>query len=356
MQIRIFKWSLALSLSIVFLVLSCQKQADKPATNKRFVFHEKLSAYNFFEGDMADLKPVEDVLPYELNTPLFSDYAHKARFIKLPAGEMMNYQAGELDFPEGTILIKNFFYYHDDNKAEAGRRLIETRLLVKDQEKWIVGNYEWNEAQTEAERNILGGKKPVSWIDKEGITQKINYVIPDNNDCKSCHKKEGYVMPIGPKPQNLNKDIIIAGNPINQLQHWQQQKALSNLEDFSDIPQLPQWDNPESGSLDHRAKAYLDVNCAHCHSRKGPASNTGLFLSYGESDPHRLGVFKGPVSAAQGSGQLKYNIVPGDASNSIMHYRMNSTETGIAMPELGKTIVHDEGVALIAEWINGMSR
>lgn len=353
-----YLFSIAVGFLMFFMIVSCQNEAKKNTTfsKKAFEFQEHLSDYHFFEGPMAGLQPANGVLPYELNTALFSDYAHKARFIKLPEGESMNYADGELNFPEGTILIKNFFYYHDETKLEQGRRIIETRLLIKQAEEWKVANYEWNEAQTDAVRNILGGKKAVSWVNHAGTKRDIEYVIPDNNDCKSCHKQDGYVIPIGPKINNLNTSILTDGKSKNQLEHWASLGALNGLGNMEGIPQLPVWDEHDGASLTERARAYLDVNCAHCHSRQGPASNTGLFLNYTESDPHRIGVFKGPVSAAQGSGNLKYNIVPGNPDQSIMHFRMNSAETGIAMPEVGKTIVHEEGVQLIAEWIEEMEK
>jgi hypothetical protein len=82
--------------------------------------------------------------------------------------------------------------------------------------------------------------------------------------------------------------------------------------------------------------------------------NTGLFLEYQQNDPSFLGVLKSPVSAGGGAGGLNYDIVPGDAAQSILAYRMNSTEPGTAMPELARTIIHKEAVSLIVDWINKM--
>ncbi len=67
------------------------------------------------------------------------------------------------------------------------------------------------------------------------------------------------------------------------------------------------------------------------------------------------GICKQPVAAGSGSGGLKNDIVPGDADASITAYRMNSNEPDVRMPEIGRSLVHDEGVALIREWINSMS-
>jgi len=93
------------------------------------------------------------------------------------------------------------------------------------------------------------------------------------------------------------------------------------------------------------------VNCALCHNSKGPANASGLFLEYNRKDVKKLGVFKPPVAAGRGSGNLDFNIVPGKPDESIFIYRMESTDPGILMPESGRKMVHKEGVVLIREWI-----
>src|SRR6478609_4393001 len=75
---------------------------------------EKLSEYHFFKGDLKELIPNDRVLPYDLITTLFSDYAQKARFVWMPEGTSAKYSKNEvLDFPVGTVLIKNFYYNKD---------------------------------------------------------------------------------------------------------------------------------------------------------------------------------------------------------------------------------------------------
>ncbi|MDW3652429.1 MAG: SO2930 family diheme c-type cytochrome [Bacteroidia bacterium] len=333
------------------LLISCGKH--EIAQEDQNPFFEKLSEHKFFVGELADLKPAEGVLPYELNTPLFTDYAHKERFVKVASGKEIRIQGEELIYPEGTYLIKNFYYWKDEQDKTQGRQLIESRVLHKTGDLWEVANYEWDAEQKEAYRNILGAKKEIAWTDTKGQARKVSYVIPDNNDCKSCHKYNGNVKYIGPKLRNLNKEIAYSEGSMNQLQKFQQMAWLPASFSLENRPKLPNWED-DNYSLGERARAYLDVNCAHCHSQHGPASNTALFLEYEEEDAHRLGINKGPVSAAQGSGNLMYNITPGKADSSILVYRMNSVETGIAMPEIGRNLIHEEGVALMQDWINSL--
>jgi len=99
--------------------------------------------------------------------------------------------------------------------------------------------------------------------------------------------------------------------------------------------------------------AYLEINCAHCHSPAGRARSSGLFLESGR-DPlsTEYGACKPPVAAGGGSGKLRYAIVPGNPSKSILAYRMSSTHPSVKMPELGRTVVHGEGLTLVRDWIS----
>ncbi len=341
-------------LGLIIWVASCSVPTPQQ-TVQSFKFLAKLSEYEFFQGELAELKASEQVFPYELNSTLFTDYAYKKRFIYLPEGSSLTYKDGGLpEFPEGAYIIKNFYYLHNESQPELGKRMIETRLLYKSAKEWKVASYIWDEAQKDADLALLGGETEVSWIDKAGKKRDILYTIPDKNDCKSCHKYSGEVAPIGPKVRNLNRAAIGQGEAIGQLQLWEQKAWLTGLPaDHAAIDRLPAWED-ESQSLDNRARGYLEINCAHCHNPQGPANNTALNLNINETDPHKLGFMKGPVSAAQGSGDLRYDIVPGDAEASILWFRMNSVETGIAMPEIGRSLIHDEGVSLIKDWIDEM--
>lgn len=146
-------------------------------------------------------------------------------------------------------------------------------------------------------------------------------------------------MPIGPVAQNLvfprtgDKKAILGNLAVNAETAWDDLKA------------------PVSA----RASAYLRVNCGHCHSPGGSASNSGLFFDKPMTDPAHYGIGKRPVAAGRGSGDDNFVIEPGHPERSILIYRMKSTDPGIAMPELGRSTVHEEGVALLEKWISGLS-
>lgn len=315
-----------------------------------------LSSFGFFAGDMAAQKPVESVMPYDLNTPLFSDYAHKLRFIQIPAGQRVAYNDKHvLQFPEGTVIIKTFYYLNDERRPEKGRRLMETRLLIHESEGWKALPYHWNEEQTEAYLEVAGDTKAVKWIDQQGKKRKVDYAMPNMNQCKGCHSWDGKMTPIGPSARQLNHTFDYGNQVENQLTYWASQGHLTDLPaDISSLPYIPDWDQSTDGTLDQRARAWLDINCAHCHNPHGPASTSGFFLDIHQTDPSVYGVFKTPVAAGRGAGGHVYDIHPGKADASILTYRIASTDPGIMMPEVGRKLVHEEGLALIKAWINQM--
>lgn len=318
-----------------------------------FTFHENLSDYGFFTGALNNLQPAAGVVPYDLNTPLFSNYAEKARFIKMPAGKKAQYHNNEIfDLPIGTILIKNFYYPIDFRKPENGRRILETRLLVHRENGWHTYQYVWNKEQTDAVFEPIGDITPVSYIDEKGKTVQLQYVIPSQAQCLGCHRIGNRIQPIGIAARHLNGNFNYPSGIANQLHYWQQQGML----DLPDTP-LPAnavWNQPQSGSLEERARAYLDINCGHCHRKEGAGGTSGLFLTIHETDPRALGIRKPPVAAGRGSGTLQFDVEPGKPEKSILVYRMQTNDPGAAMPEIGRELVHKEGVALISQWIREM--
>jgi uncharacterized repeat protein (TIGR03806 family) len=317
-----------------------------------------LSAYGFFNGPLAALQPAEGVFSYEVNAPLFSDYAEKARFIYLPPGEMMHYDSlREFALPVGAVIIKNFFYYHDARQPESGRHIIETRLLLREAKGWKALEYIWNDTQTEATLDVAGTTTPVEFTLSNGKKVAFDYVAPNVNQCKGCHSDQGLLVPIGITGRQLNRNV----GDNNQLMAWQAAHRIILPANFSSetAPRLTDYRqvNPaeaQPAQLNAAARSYLESNCAHCHAAAGPASTSGLFLRADESNPERIGIHKPPVAAGRGSGQLKYSIEPGQPAESILFYRMQSRDPGIRMPEIGRELIHEEGLALIKAWIRRM--
>ncbi len=296
--------------------------ASKPAPT--------LAAYGLFEDAGAN-QPVQTVTAYDLVNPLFSDYADKHRFVYVPKGQQAVYHdKAVFSFPVGTVLIKTFGY-----KGKGAPYKIETRLLIHKTTGWTAYPYVWNDEQTEAVYAPVGARKPIKF---KG--QSFTYKVPSKNQCKTCHQSGHDIEPIGPKARNLNHN--------GQIEAWVGLGILNGApENVSTVAEI----TDPAASLESRARAYLDINCAHCHKPDGSASNSGLWLDWHENSPTKLGLNKHPTAAGRGSGTLKYVIAPGHPERSILTLRMASTAPGIAMPELGRALNHDEGITLVNDWI-----
>ena len=320
-------------------------------------YPERLSAYDFFEGPPAAQRPGAGVRPYEINTPLFSDYAEKLRFVRLPKGTSARYQGDRtLDFPVGTTIAKTFLYPLDARNPSGGRRLVETRLLIREREGWLGLPYVWNDEQSDAVLQQGGERKTVAWVDASGERREVDYLVPSSADCGLCHDANGLgTEPLGTKPAQLHRPVMYAGTEQNQLALWTREGLVAGLPALEQLPHYPLWDDPGGASLDARARAYLDVNCAHCHAPNGPASSAALDLRFSQDLPRRFGVFKRPVAAGRGSGGRLYDIWPGRPEESILLLRLESTEPGVMMAELGRTLIDREGVALVRAWIAAMN-
>lgn len=307
-------------------------------------------------ADAAHQIPAEGVVPFEVTSPLFSDYTAKHRFLWIPEGEHIGYKDdGVWDLPVGAILVKTFAYPIDERDPAKGERILETRLLVHEPSGWVPHTYVWDEAQTTAERKVAGTYLETSWIDATGATRAHRYVVPTTNECQECHGKMPASLPLGLKTAQLDRPTR-AGDD-NQIDH------LASLGWFATAPPpadaRTRFAAPDSDAdLALRARSYLDANCAHCHSPTGDASNKALYLDFastGPSDsPTNWGVCKVPTSAGGATCGYTYDVVPGDAAHSIMICRMESTRGADQMPPIGRGLVHAEGVALVRAWIDAM--
>jgi uncharacterized repeat protein (TIGR03806 family) len=332
------------------------------------------------------------VLAYDLATPLFSDYALKLRTVWLPEGKSASYTtSGSVEFPVGTIISKTFYYPRvasapDDLSAvqwtsEAlvgfdGQsldlsqvRLIETRLLVHQDSGWQALPYVWNDEQTEASLQITGDIKRLSlhrdYVVDSGsrnAAEAFAYVVPNRNECASCHQLDQNsdgLSPIGPSARNLNRLIsFYPEGPANQLEAWHTRQWLDGLPEREQRPMAALWSPDQAPTaeqnLEQRARTYLAVNCAHCHQRGGSGDTSGLFLDAEETDAIRLGLCKPPVAAGRGTGGHRFSIQPGQPEQSILSYRIYSNEVGVLMPEVGRSLVHQEGLELVNAWIRQM--
>lgn len=327
-------------------------------------YPDRLSAWGVFvrEGDHYLLG--QGVEPYDINSALFSDYAAKLRAVYMPPGTRARYAPdGPFELPVGSIVMKTFYYPQVDGHAIPARtnttidpanldanwhRVIETRLLVRQPHGWDALPYVWD--GDDAFLRVTGDLQPIR-LNLDGNLIDLPYVVPTRNECAGCHATNHdtrAIHPIGLQARHLNGPY--SGGSGNQLEAWQASSRLAGLPELATVPRAADWQDAAE-PIEARARAYLDINCGHCHNADGAAATSGLLLDAATSDVRQLGICKRPIAAGRGSGGHQYSIVPGQPDASILVYRMNASDPAVRMPELGRSLVHEEAVRVISDWI-----
>ncbi len=359
-------WAGGLAVGLLAMSLSCD---DPCAGSKRcpaegVLPYPQLGDYDFFRGALATLEPKDGVLPYQVAAPLWSDAAEKGRFIVLPADGKISVPQwtgddfavvgeGDWEFPEGTILIKTFFFDHDRRDPSAGARVIETRLLVREADDWRVFTYVWNDEQTEATLVRTGRRVQVDFIDHDGSANTEEYIVPNDDQCDSCHGRDKKRHTLGLITAQMNLPVERDGQMVAQIDWLAEQGVFATNPPA--VSELPAFVDPfGTGSLDARARGYLHANCAHCHRAGAGAGKSGLVFLASEANMAKVGVCKVPAAAGPGTGGRSHDIVPGKPDESIIIFRMDSLDPEIKMPELPNRVIDVAGLELVREWIAAM--
>ncbi|MDI1315694.1 hypothetical protein [Flavobacterium sp.] len=359
----------------IFIFISCSDNEDdyipvSPVTvDLTQVPYPKLSDYKFFEGDLKNLTPALNVLPYQPSSSLFSDYAHKKRFVWMPQGTKATYISDSkvLELPIGAVLIKTFYYDNVQNITPVGgSRIIETRLMIRKASGWIFAEYVWNTDQTEAYLDMAGSNTDVSWKDENNVIKSTSYRIPTEVQCIICHKvkpapgttdPEIYI-PIGIKPQNLNFSFNYGTETKNQLTKWAEKGYLENNFTRPTAENTVIDYNDNTRPLETRVRSYLDSNCSHCHAIDRHCDYRPMRFAFnltgGSNGQTMMGVCVDTEDYSFAPALTKI-VKPGNINRSMLYYRLNTTDESVRMPLHGRTILHEEGIALIEEWINSLT-
>lgn len=298
---------------------------DIPRTES---FPRSLSDYGLY-SDLRTLKPSSSAHLYELASELYTDQAHKQRLLMLPDGTSIAWRGDDnIEYPEGTVLAKTFYYPVDMSDIASELRVVETRLLVKTDGLWNVATYIWNEEQSDATLLLDGMTTPLSWTDANGKAWFTDYAVPHEGECVTCHQAGGASMFIGPTPQNLHRSIERDGEVVDQLTHLTRigvlQPAIATT-----VEAVPDYLNADASS-EERARAYLDINCAHCHNPRGWDEVSGRDMDFRYATP--LG---------------RSGIDP--KAKDILR----AIEAG-EMPYLGVTLPHQEGARIVADYVESL--
>ena len=209
----------------LLLLLGCQQQPAPLYLPEGENYPEKLSDWGQLQRSQGFIAPIAEALPYDLNTPLFTDYAHKLRTVWMPAGTSAGYGEAHFDYPLGTVISKTFYYpkdaqgrllQHEQDVRDPQRglelarvQLIETRLLLKQKNGWVALPYVWDEQQQDARLEWAGDSRALSLLTAQGNAQSVDYQVPDANQCAGCHEESAGQgnNPLGPKARHLNKPL-----------------------------------------------------------------------------------------------------------------------------------------------------
>jgi uncharacterized repeat protein (TIGR03806 family) len=318
---------------------------------------KRLSDTRLF-ASLAKLTPAPSLIPYEVNSPLWSDGASKQRWFAIPSGKRIGFaSAGAWQFPDGSVFVKHFELpkVSADGKTASTVRL-ETRVLVRDANGYVYGaSYRWRADNTDADLVETG--QNASIVVAAGIKgapdKTQNWFFPGRQDCLTCHTRaSGGVLGVNTRQLNRPFRYRETGITDNQLHTLSAihlfEKDLSD-DEVSSAGKLVAADDLDE-PVEARARSYLDSNCSHCHR---PGGVHAFWDGRYETTLEEAGIVNGLVNNNLGQGDAKV-VVPRDWTRSILFKRISVAGQPHSMPPLAKQRVDKTGVGLIAEWIASM--
>ena len=309
--------------------------------------------------DMTTLTPNPALIPYGVNSSLWSDGTVKTRWIAVPndgapydTNERVGFApTGAWSFPAGTVLVKNFSLVVNEITGE--QRRLETRILASDANGNAYGmTYKWRADQSDADALPNGATESYTVTTATG-TRTQTHTYPSTGQCQECHNPTA-VFVLGPKTTQLNGPFSYPNSvDDNQLRAWNNVELFNPALDETAISGYARMYavDDTSVSTETRARSYLDSNCAHCH-RPGGAGPT--FDGRYETPLENQNIIWTIAGNITGIGGDVYVVQPRDLDRSTLYQRANSVEPAVMMPPLAKHHIDTAGVALLAEWINGM--
>jgi uncharacterized repeat protein (TIGR03806 family) len=306
-------------------------------------------------SDVAALTPSPGLIPFDVNSPLWTDGALKWRWIAVPTNAQIAFAtSAPWVFPPGTVLVKHFELGVNDTNP-AIRKRIETRLLIVSSNGAAFGaTYRWRADHQEADL-LAGSLSENITVQTATGTRKQRWSYPSPSECLMCHNSQaGFVL--GPKTAQLNRDLAYAQSGVadNQLRAWNHLGLFGAPLDEDAISGLPKMFSltNTAASLEARARSHLDSNCAHCHRPGGPAHAT--FDARYELPLAQQGLINGRVSWSLDVWNPRV-IAPGDAERSMILSRLTRQDS-FKMPPLGRNVTNAQAEQLFRAWINGMPR
>jgi uncharacterized repeat protein (TIGR03806 family) len=300
--------------------------------------------------DVRDFLPADELIPYDLIVPFWSDGAVKSRYISVPDEKIKFAPTGEWIFPRGTVFVKTFSLATNELNPNSLRKL-ETRLLVRDADGGVYGvTYKWRADGSDADLLATNLTEPISIQTASGVrTQQWYY--PSRADCLTCHTANAGLV-LGVKTRQLNRDFKFpSGVTDNELRAWNHIGLFDTNFPDADIENFPKLAgaNDLSRSLADRARSYLDANCAQCHRPRGTVA---YFDARYDTPLAQQNLIRGNVLIDERIDGARI-IAPHDIWRSILFMRTATTEA-FKMPPLARNEIDTNGMKLLRQWIESL--
>ncbi|HEX3133320.1 MAG TPA: RICIN domain-containing protein, partial [Planctomycetota bacterium] len=290
------------------------------------------------------------IVPYSVNSALWSDNAQKQRWVALPGTATITFAAtGEYSWPGGTIFIKHFDLVI--NEVTKAKRRLKTRVLVLDGsgDNGYGVTYKWRSDKSEADLVAGGGEDESITITTSGGSRTQVWHYPSRDQCLQCHTvNAGFVL--GPKTRQLNGAYAYpTGRSDNQVRTWSYLQMFTtqvNEDAIAGYQHTVKVDDT-TATLENRVRSYLDANCAHCHR---PGGTGAQWDARYDTPLASQNIINGAMRETFGISGAKV-VAPADVPKSIMHLRMQSTVATQQMPPLARNVVDSTAVSALAQWI-----
>ncbi len=320
-------------------------------TRSNFKVPKQLSQLHAFT-DLARLTPARGIIPYGVNSPLWSDGAQKQRWIAVPEKQHIGFSpTGTFSFPSGTVFIKDFQL--PTNEITGATRRLETRVLVRDLYGGVYGmTYKWRADGSDADLIRSPQTEDVEITTATGVRRQTWY-YPGPVDCLVCHTPNaGSVLGVNARQLNGPFTYAATGVTDNQLRAWNHIGLFTNKlaeAALTNVPTLVRVDDTRY-SLEHRVRSYLDSNCSQCHRPNGVV---GYFDARFSTPLAAQQLIDGLLADSMGDASFR-NVVAGDLAKSVLHKRVNRLGD-LQMPPLARNVIDTNAVDAIAEWITSLS-
>ncbi|XZE19441.1 PQQ-dependent sugar dehydrogenase [Pirellulaceae bacterium SH449] len=322
-------------------------------------FPRKLGQTGLF-SDTIHLLPQGDLVPFEINQPQWQDGAEASHLLYIPPNTSVQF----FEYPrpvESVAMFQSRLHYPKDAVLAKtiqwrGRRL-ETQILHYDGRLWNGYSYAWNNEQTDAEL-----------VPAQGTTltitdpQPFTYRVLGRSECLQCHNPWAEIT-LAFTPEQLHRPSRGKQSPLMELvqreiiqcidESGTKIDPLRTVRKSLEMRPTKISDASSIGSIDYdaQARAYLHVNCAHCHQfGAGAAVDLSLRIQDSLSELRAVEVVPSKGLLGLQSGAL---IQPGEPNRSIVLLRMMSSSLG-RMPHIGSKEVDWAGCDIIAQWIRGV--